>query len=180
VLATYVQLMSEGKVDDAYDLLSVTQQAALSRQQFRELAAAQPDEVRHQLRSLQRQTKRPIPVTAEVPLQNGEVATLVLRDGRWHIAQGTAGAATMISPRHTLRALRRALQRRSYPAVVALLGREARAQLEDEVARIVEGLANEEELTVEVTGNRARVRYDGHHVIELERQDGDWVIVNLN
>jgi hypothetical protein len=180
LLRHYVEALESGRIDAAYELLSAGQRRRVSRQAFHAAADGAPGEVEAQARELRRQLSEPVSVSAEVPLENGEAATLTLQGGRWRIAAGAAGAVSLSSPLHAVRALRRALQRRSYAAVVRVLSRDARSQLEDEVARIVDALDDEGSLAVEVTGNRARVVYDETHFIELSREDGEWVVVDMD
>ncbi len=170
----------ESSPEEAYDLLSQEQRARMSRQEFVETAQEHPEEVEAQARQLGLQLAEPIPVWAEIRLADGEVVTLVLEEGEWRIADGPAGAISLASPLQTVRALRRSLRRRSYAAVLRVLSREARSQLEDEITRIIDGLEDEEDLRIEVTGNRARVIYDENHFIELVREDGAWVVVDMN
>lgn len=180
LLQQYVERIEQGEIDAAYNLLSERQRQRISHEEFRQRAQQYSEELEAQSRELRRQMSEPIPVTAEVHLETGEIATLTLQEGRWRIAEGAANAVSLASPLQTVRALRRALQRRSYFGVLRVLGREARSQVEDEVARIVEGLDDEESFTVEITGNRARINYDGEHFIDLEREDGEWVIVDMD
>lgn len=172
--------METGNVDGAYELLSDAQRQRVSREEFQEAAQQFPEERESQARELRRQMAEPIPVTAEIRLSSGEVATFVLQNGQWRIAEGAAGAVSLASPLQAIRTLRRALQRRSYREVVRVLSREARAQVEDEIARIVDGLEDEGSLTIEVTGNRARIIYDENHFVDLQREDGEWVVVDMN
>jgi len=179
VLQRYVEAI-ESNPGEAYELLSRSQRHRLSREEFQEASERYSDEVRAQARQLRLQLAEPIPVYAEVRLSSGEVVTLVLENGRWRISDGASGAVGLASPLQTVRGLRRALQRRSYQALLRVLSREARSQIEDEITRITEGLDNEEDLRIEVTGNRARVIYDGNHFLDLVREDGLWVVVDMN
>lgn len=179
-LERYVAAIEAGDYDAAYDLLSREQQARVSREEFRRAAEEQAEEVRDQARQLRRQMAEPVPVRAEIQGPGGETATFVLEEGRWRIAEGAAGSVALDTPIQAVRALRRSLQRRSYQAILRVLGREARAVLEDEISRVIEGLSDEEELRVEVMGNRARILYDENHFLDLVREDGEWVVVDID
>mgnify|MGYP000367368978 CR=1 FL=1 len=37
-----------------------------------------------------------------------------------------------------------------------------------------------EDFRVEVTGNRARILYDENHFLDLVREDGEWVVVDMD
>lgn len=179
-LQRYIEHVEQGELDEAYELLSEAERQRVSLEEFQRAARENPEELASQVRELRRQMADPIPVRAEVRLESGDVATFELYEGRWRIAEGAAGAVSLTSPVQTLRALRRALQRRSYRGVLRVLSREARAQVEDEVVRIIEGIEDEESLTIEITGNRARIVYDDTHFLELQREDGEWMIVDMN
>lgn len=180
VLVEYVEALEAGDLDRAYGLLSQAQQRRMSREEFRAAADAYPEEVEEEARQLRRQLAEPVPVRAELRGSGGESASFVLEGGRWHIVEGAAGAVALDSPIQAVRALRRALVRGSYPAILRVLSRESRAVVEDEVARIAEGLSDEEALQVEIRGNRARVLYDDTHFVELVREDDEWVVVDID
>jgi len=180
VLQRYVDCIDHGDIDGAYDLLSTAQQQRLSREEFRVAARNFREELSAQIRELRRQSVEPIPVTADIRLRTGEVATFELQGGRWSISEGAAGAVSLSSPLQAVRSIRRALLRRSYRGALRILSRESRAQIEDEISRIVDGLEDEESLSIEVTGNRARIIYDDNHFVDLQREDGEWVIVDMN
>jgi hypothetical protein len=180
VLGRYVEALEAGDIDAAYGLLSSAQRRAISLEQLQSLAASYQDEVREQARQLERLRSEPVPVRAEMRGPGSQVATFTLEDGRWRIAEGAVGAASLESPLQAVRALRRALERRSYGAVMRVLSRDSRAVIEDEVARIAEQLADEEGLRVEITGNRARIVYDETHFIDLAREDGEWVVADMD
>jgi hypothetical protein len=76
----------------------------------------------------------------------------------------------------TVRALRRSLMRKSLPGVLRVLSRQPRADIEAELARILEETEDELDLEVEVRGNRARVRTTGGREITLVREAGEWRI----
>ncbi len=179
-LVEYIEALEAGDVDRAYSLLSAGRRAQTSREEFRAAAEAYPEEVEEQARQLRRQLTDPVPVRATLRGSGGETAAFALEGGRWRIVEGAAGSVALDSPLQAVRALRRALDRGSYPAVLRVLSRESRAVLEDEVARIAEGLADEEALEVEIRGNRARVVYGESHFVDLVREDNEWVVVDVD
>jgi hypothetical protein len=179
-LRQYVEAIEQGDIDAAYDLLSASQQHRTSREEFRQLAQDYPVELEAQARELRRQMVEPVPVVADIQLQSGEVATFALEGGRWRVIEGAAGSVSLSSPLQAVRAIRRALLRRSYRGAIRVLARESRAQIEDEISRITEGLEDEESLSIEVNGTRARIIYDDNHFVDLVREDGEWVITDLN
>lgn len=180
VLRRYVEAVEQGNIDAAYDLLSASQRHRTTLEEFRQLAREHPGELEAQARELRRQMVEPVPVAADLRLLSGEVATFELQGGRWRITEGAAGSVSLSSPLQAVRAMRRALLRRSYRGAIRVMSRESRAQIEDEISRIVEGLEDEESLSIEVNGVRARIVYDDNHFVDLLREDGEWVIVDMN
>jgi len=179
-LRSYVEAVESEDYETAYRLLSEEQRARMPVEEFRRLAALNGPELEDQARQLRRHLETPIAVTAELRSRTGETASFALEQGQWTLTEGAAGSNSLQSPRHTVRALRRALQRRSYDGVLDLLSRDAQAIVEDEVERIIEALAEDELFAIEVTGNRARVFYDDDHFIDLVREQGRWVITDLD
>lgn len=179
-LRAWVEAAERGDADAAYALLSKGQKERLTLEEIRRAFRENPDELREEAQSLRRLLGVQIPATAEVPTADGGVAVLVLEKGRWRVAGGVGHAESLRTPRQTVVALRRALQRRSYDAVMRLLARSSRATVEDEVRRLLESLEDPDALVIEIDGDRATIEYEPGHVLTLEREDGEWRVVDLN
>lgn len=180
VVQAYLQAVRAHDADAAYDLLSTTQQAAVSREEFTRAFRENRAELDDQARALSRLSGRDIVAVGEVAYGEGDSAALMLERGEWRISGGVAEAYSLRSPQQTLRSLRRALERRSYDALMRILARRSRSQVDDEVRRLVDALHDAENLEIVVDGDRARVEYEPGHVIELQREDGEWRLVDLD
>ena len=176
---TYLRAIRARDAGAAYALLSSTQQAAMSREEFIQAVRGSRAELDAQARALSRLGSRDVTAVAEVPSGDGESASLVLESGQWRLAGGVAEAYGLRSPQQALRSLRRALERRSYDALMRILARRSRSQIDDEARRLVDALRDAETLEVVVDGDRARVEYEPGHVIELLREDGEWRVLDL-
>lgn len=176
----YLRAVRAHDADAAYALLSSTQQAATSREEFAQAFRDSRRELDEQAQALSRLGPGDVSAIGEVAYGDGESASLVLERGQWRIAGGVAEAYGLRSPQQALRSLRRALERRSYDALMRILARRSRSQIDDEVRRLVDALRDAENLEVVVDGDRARIEYEPGHVIELQREDGEWRVVDLD
>jgi hypothetical protein len=117
-----------------------------------------------------------IQAVAVQPLEGGEEVRMVLEDGVWAIDGGIISTPGLTTPMSAVRALRRSLMRKSLNGVLRVLSRQPRADIEAELARILEETADELDLEVEIWGNRARIRTTGGREITLVREAGEWRI----
>ena len=60
-----------------------------------------------------------------------------------------------------------------------MLARQQRAELEADIARIIEQTEDEADLEVVVQGNEARIRTTGGGEIVLVREAGEWHVVDV-
>jgi hypothetical protein len=179
-IQAYLRAVRSNDADAAYALLSSTQQASISKEEFTRAFRENRGELDDQARALSRLGARDMTAVGEVTYGDGESAALVLEPGGWRLSGGVAEAYSLRSPQQALRSLRRALERRSYDALMRILARRSRSQVDDEVRRLVDALHDAENLEVVVDGDRARVEYEPGHVIELQREDGEWRILDLD
>ncbi|MEM1417501.1 MAG: hypothetical protein AAGH15_21570, partial [Myxococcota bacterium] len=111
---------------------------------------------------------------ARVYLPSGEVALLRNERGLWALVGGVLDAPAQATPLDAVRALRHALQRRSLRALLPLLSRSLRAELEAELDQLAAALEDELALEVQLEGDTARVRTPSGRLIRLRREGGQW------
>ena len=179
-LARYQQAVQEGDVDAAYALLAEETRATVSAGAFRQLMADNRAELGEQAAALGPAIGAGVPARAEIALASGEKVVLMLEDGRWSLAGGVLSAPALSTPLDSVRALRRALARRSLPGIERVLARQTRADLADEIDRLLSETADELDLQVEEQGNSARVRTTGGREITLVRESGEWRVVEVD
>ncbi len=115
-------------------------------------------------------------VEARARFDDGEVAVLTIEDGAPKLTHAHALPARARTPAQALDQLRRALARRSYPALVRLLSRDTRAAMERDLSRLVTNLERPDALDVHVQGDKATVELGGGHRVRLRREEGAWVV----
>jgi hypothetical protein len=118
--------------------------------------------------------------TATLGYGDGQVAELVLEDGRFRLLGDEALPLDAKSPADALRQLRTALQRRSYGALLRLLSRETRWMIESELQALVDALEEPGGLQIKVEGRRATASLPGGHTVTLEHEDGVWTIKDFD
>jgi hypothetical protein len=176
-LGAYVDAVREDDAATVHDLLSEQLRAEVTVESLGRLMSENREELVAQANEIETEA---VQAVAEQPLIGGERVRMVLEDGRWVIDGGVVSAPGLRSPMATIRAFRRALQRQSLPGTLRVLSRQPRAELEAEVARILEETGDELDLEVEIRGNRARVRTTGGREITMVREAGEWRIVAID
>lgn len=185
----YVAAVREGRLEDAYKMLSRESRADLSFAAFTKLVKANPKEIEALLEGLKQQEAPPM-VRAEVTAKNGEQLNLVYEDGAWRIDESAIDLYSQSEPRTALRSFVRAFDNKRYDVLLEFVpdeqkeGLSARVLKESwegeqqlEMAQIVEALrAHLESAQLEVLGERATMSYGAGAAIELIRERGAWKI----
>ncbi len=178
-LTNYVAALRAGDAEAAYQLLDEETRATLTLDRFRELLAENEAEVADQASGIEQALTEHVVARASAALPDGERAVAVLEAGRWWLLGGVLNAPVLQTPRDAVLALRRALLRRSLPGTFRVLARDARAELEAEIERFLEGTADELDLDYEIRGNQATVRTTDGRLIRLLREAGEWRVLNI-
>jgi len=116
-LRAYSQALEQGRVDDAYRLLSDEAKRSMSLEAFRRAVKENPQEVVEISRAIGRPTADPI-VTATVSLPSGEELLLVYEGGRWRIDAAAVDLYGQATPRQALVGFLRAFERKRYDVVL--------------------------------------------------------------
>ena len=175
----YAAAAESGDADAIYALLSKRSQRDLGRDGTRRLVRETRAELSRSAKALQGSNVE-VEAVAEVRYHDGENAVLELADdGVFKVSSADALPAAPRSPAEALGALRKALARRSYQALVRILSQETQSALESDWDALVRGLEDPETLDVRVQGDRAEVELSGGHVVKLRRELGVWRIEDL-
>jgi hypothetical protein len=174
----YAAAARRGDAEALYALLSERSRRDLGRAGTRRLV----QETRAELQKSAEALSKPgveVQAVAEVHYEDGERAVLELQDGVFKIGSADALPAAPRTPAEALAALRKALARRSYPALVRVLSLETQSALESDWDALVRGLEDPDTLDVRVQGDRAEVELSGGHVVKLRRELGVWRVEDL-
>ncbi|MBK8258212.1 MAG: hypothetical protein IPK82_36785 [Polyangiaceae bacterium] len=154
-LRAYSRALEEGRVDDAYRLLSDDAKRSMSLEAFRRSVVENPLEVKEIAHALARPTADPV-VTATVTMPNGDELLLVYEGGKWRVDAAAVDLYGQSTPRQALLGFLRAFERKRYDMVLryvpdaekeGTLGLEGRPQ---EPAATAEGtLPKDDGLTAE-------------------------------
>ena len=171
--AKYAEAARSGDSERIYALLSREAQRDFGQQGTRELVQQAKAELGRQGTALLAPGGQ-VQASAEIRFDDGESALFDLQDGAFRLSSLGTVPSRARSPAEALGDFRRALARRSYPALVGVLSQETRGALEGDLKSLVEGLENPETLDVKVSGDNAVVDIPGGHQVKLRRESGVW------
>jgi hypothetical protein len=177
--ANYAEAARSGDSERIYALLSREAQRDFGHQGTRELVQQAKAELERQGSALLAPGAQ-VRAAAEIRFADGESALFDLQDGAFRLSSLGTVPSRARSPAEALGDFRRALARRSYPALLGVLSQETRGALEGDLKSLVEGLENPETLDVKVSGDNAVVDIPGGHQVKLRREAGVWHILDFD
>lgn len=186
---SYSKAVRQGRLDDAYALLSVESRRELSLKEFKELIGASPKEVEELLRAVEAQDAPPR-VTAELTTKDGRSLLLIYEDRAWRIDETAVDVYSQADPRSTLRSFVKAYDNRRWDVLLrfvpdaekeglteAVLKRAWEGEQKIEIEQIVEALRPQiGQAALEVLGDRATMSYGAGENVELVQEHGLWKI----
>ncbi len=116
-LRAYSQALEQGRVDDAYHLLSDEAKRSLSLEAFRRAVKENPQDVTEIAQALSRPASDPV-VTATVTVPSGDELLLVFEGGRWRIDASAVDLYGQATPRQAILGFLRAFERRRYDVIL--------------------------------------------------------------
>jgi len=175
----YASAAERGDADAVYSLLTLEGQRALGPDGTKRLVRESRAELGRAARSIQSSGAR-VDASAETRFSDGESATLVLEEGQFRVDATSLLPARPRTPTQALSGLRRALSRRSYPALIAVLSADSEGALENDLGALVDGLEHPETLDIQVNGDIAEVQLPTGHLIKLKREAGVWRVLDFD
>ena len=175
----YASAAERGDADAIYALLTPEGRRALGPAGTKQLVQESKSELGRTARAIQSNDAR-VEASAEARFSDGESATLVLENGRFYVDAASLLPARPRSPSQALSGLRRALARRSYPALMALMSSDSRGALESDVGALVNALEHPETLDIQVNGDAAEVQLPSGHRVLLKREAGVWRVLDFD
>lgn len=188
-LRDYSSAIEEGRLEEAYEMLSDESRAELSYTAFEELIKTHPEEVKTLTGALNQQSEPPM-VTATITTRGGDVLELHYEDGAWRISKEAVALYGQDEPRQTLASFVRAYDNKRYDVLLRFVPEAQSADLSAELLKdswegemkiemeqIVETLRPEIQTgSLEVLGNTATLSYGSGSVVELSREHGLWKV----
>jgi hypothetical protein len=177
--AAFAAAASRGDAEAVYATLSVDGKNALTKDDVRRLLADEAAEMKEAARAFGSSDVRAV-ARAKLRFADGEEASLDWSNGRFGVtAAGTlpGGGAT---PEAVLGELRRALARRSYPALLRMLSPATRAAVEQDLRTLVIGLEHPETLPIHQTGDAASAVVPGGHHVTMKRDAAGWRVEDFD
>lgn len=116
-LRAYAQALEQGRVDDAYRLLSDEAKRSMSLEAFQRAVKENPADVLEIARAIARPSSDPV-VTATVTVPNGDELLLVFEGGKWRIDAAAVDLYGQATPRQALVGFLRAFERKRYDVIL--------------------------------------------------------------
>jgi hypothetical protein len=188
-LRQYAQALHEGRVADAYALLSDEAKKTITFDAFRRMVAENPEEVKDIADALTRPSGPPL-VAATVTAPNGETLLLVYEDGQWRVDGSAIDLYSQSTPEAAVRAFARAFNNKRFDVLMrfvpaakleglsaAKLKKAWDGEQREEMERLTQALeAALPTAKIERIGDRATMAYGAGGTVELVREEGVWKI----
>jgi hypothetical protein len=116
-LRAYALALEDGRVEEAYRLLSDDAKRNMSLEAFRRAVKENPAEVHEIARAIARPASDPL-VTATVVMPDGDELLLVYENGQWHVDAAAIDLYGQSTPRQALSGFLRAFERKRYDVLL--------------------------------------------------------------
>lgn len=116
-LRSYASALEQGRVDDAYRLLSDEAKRSMSLEAFRRAIQENPEDAVEIARAIARPSSDPV-VTATVTVPNGDELLLVYEGGKWRIDASAVDLYGQATPRQAMLGFLRAVDRKRYDVIL--------------------------------------------------------------
>ena len=188
-LDAYSRALNQGRVQDAYVLLSDEAKKSIPFEAFQRMVRENPEEVRDIARALARPSGPPL-VTATVTAPIGQSLLLVYENGNWRVDGSAIDLYSQATPEAAVRAFIRAYDNKRYDVLMrfvpdaktegldaAKLKKAWEGEQREEMDRLTQALeAALPTARFERIGERATMAYGAGGTVELLREHGEWKI----
>lgn len=175
----YADAARRGDADAIHAMLTREAQRDFGPEGTRRLVQESRPELLRQSQALTSSDAR-VEAMAEVRFADGESALLELQGSQFRVGSAGTLPSRARTPAQALDDLRKALARRSYPALLGVLSNESKSALENDLRSLVLGLEQPETLDIRVSGDTAEVQVPGGHVVKLKREAGVWRVEDFD
>ena len=158
--------------EEAFRLFSARAQSTMSREDFASALELDREEIAARA---ERAAAEPPHTEAVVHVEGGEPIVLVETEDGWRIRSGVPSIPNARTPASAGLAFRSALMSGNLSAILNLLSRSRRHEVEAEMRRVAAALGDEDgHEVVERAQGRATLRLSGGLVVELVLENGEW------
>ncbi len=191
-LDRYGQALRASDYEGAYELMSSSFRAKVSREEFVRMMRDNPREVSETSRRLDKHPGR-LEVSAEFDYGLGDTMRLVQEGGKWRIASNPLTFYDQTSPRSTLRSFIRAYRLERWEVMLRFVPDKYREKMDVEKMKVQFQGANKEQMQVLMNmleanvdepivekGNEARMSYGERYEVKFIREDGTWKMKDLD
>ena len=191
-LDRYGQALRDQDYESAYELMSSSFRAKVSREEFVRMMQDNPSDVRETARRLDKKPQR-MEISAEFEYGLGDTMRLVQEGGTWKIASNPLSFYDQTTPRDALRSFLRAYRLERWDVMLRFVPdkyrekmdvAKMRAQFRGPRSEQMEVLMNMLEANVDEPivekGNEARMAYGERFEVKFVREDGVWKLRDLN
>jgi hypothetical protein len=188
-LSTYARALEDGRVHDAYDMLSDDAKKSMPFDAFARMVKENPEEMRAIAAALVRPAGTPS-VTATVTTPDGHTLLLHYEDGKWRVDRSAIDLYAQDTPEAALGAFVLAFENKRYDVLLrfvpdtkkegldaARLKTAFEGEQKDEVERLTQSIrAALPTASIENLGDRATMSYGAGGTVELVREHGLWKV----
>jgi hypothetical protein len=162
-----------------YAMLDPAAQRALSREDVARLVADEKGELADAARALASPDAHAT-ATARLRFADGEEVGLEWTAGTFSLSSGGTLPGGAPTPAAALDELRRALARRSYPALLRVVSPSTRSAIEQDLRTLTVGLEHPETLFIHTTDDAASAIIPGGHHVSMKREGGIWRVEDFD
>jgi hypothetical protein len=187
-LDRYGQALRDKDFEEAYEMMSSSFRAKVSREEFVRMMRDSPREVSETARRLDKKPSR-LEISAEFEYGFGDTMRLVQEDGAWRIASNPLAFYDQSTPRATLRSCLRAYRLERWDVMLRFVPDKYREKMDaakmreqfqgakrEKMEILMNMLEANIEEPIEPKGNEARMAYGEHYEVKFVREDGAWKI----
>jgi len=175
----FARAAGNGDVDGVYAMLDPAARRALSREDVARLVKDDKTELTDEAHALASPDARAT-ATARLRFADGEEVALGWKDGMFRVSSGGTLPGGAPTPAAALDELRRAIARRSYPALLRVLSPATRSAIEQDLRTLTVGLEHPETLFIHTTDDAASAVVPGGHHVSMKREGGIWRVEDFD
>lgn len=191
-LQAYSQALEQGRVREAYALLSSEAKKTITFEAFQRISQENSEEVEALAKALQRPSGAPR-VTASVSPPGGPTLLLVFEDGEWRVDASSIDFYSQATPERAVLAFVRAYENKRFDILLRFvpdgqkqdltaesLEKAWTSEQKEDVERLIQALrAALPTARFELLGDRATMAFGTGGTLELVRENGLWKVEDL-